>query len=72
VSDITPEPQRVLQLFLREAQEQWKDTTPLQRLEWLDFALYAVWAGAAYRAKADKNPPHDNGSRQDETYGVAP
>jgi len=61
MSDISPEPQRVLQLFLREAQDQWKDTTPLQRLEWLDFALYAVWAGAAYRAKADKNKTGDLG-----------
>ncbi len=55
-----PEPKRVLQLFSREAQELWKDTTPLQRLEWLDFAIYAAWAGAAHR-ETPLDPPFPKG-----------
>lgn len=46
-----PEPIRVLQIYSPEAQAQWVHTTPLERLKWLDFALQAAWAGAAYRTK---------------------
>lgn len=51
-----PEPERVLQLYSWENQEQWQKTTAQQRLEWLEFVIKMAWAGAAHRAQSKKNP----------------
>jgi hypothetical protein len=48
-----PEPQRVLQYFSWEDQERWQATTPVARLEWLEFVIAAAWAGAARRQAAE-------------------
>lgn len=54
MSEAPPEPRRILQLFSREAQQQWRHTTPLQRLEWLEFAIMAAWAGATERQRRNR------------------
>ena len=49
-----PEPRRILQLYDREKQAQFKDMTPAARLEWLDAINQLYWAGVRSRQSPDR------------------
>ncbi len=46
------EPKRILQIYDREKQAQFKDMTPHDRLEWLQAINQLYWAGVASRQQS--------------------
>ena len=50
MDNIPIEPERILQIYDREKQAQFKNMTPHDRLEWLEAINKLYWAGVAARA----------------------